>query len=176
MTHRAVDDVAGLPQGSTSAHFRTRASLLGAAAQRLADLDRESLESFIADTGADVIERPLPDLIADVVDAWTASAAAPRQLARLELQLEALRTPDLSALFSELRMGFHHGVEAVLQATTARSGAHADCALVAGALIALVDGLIYDRLLHPRTAMSPAHARKAVEDLLSSAAPLPKRT
>ncbi|HEX4108266.1 MAG TPA: TetR family transcriptional regulator, partial [Solirubrobacteraceae bacterium] len=41
LTHRAVDRELGLAPGSTSAYFRTRAALLGAAAEQLAELDRD---------------------------------------------------------------------------------------------------------------------------------------
>lgn len=37
LTHRAVDEAAGLPQGSTSNLARTRAALLEAAVRRLAE-------------------------------------------------------------------------------------------------------------------------------------------
>lgn len=43
LTHRAVDAQAGLPQGSTSNCFRTRAELVAAVVRRLEHLDRESL-------------------------------------------------------------------------------------------------------------------------------------
>lgn len=39
LTHRAVDEAAGLPPGSTSNHARTRAALLSAALDRLAELE-----------------------------------------------------------------------------------------------------------------------------------------
>ncbi|MFI6106586.1 TetR/AcrR family transcriptional regulator [Streptomyces sp. NPDC051310] len=43
LTHRAVDERAGLPQGSTSNHARTRQALLEAAVRRLADREAQVL-------------------------------------------------------------------------------------------------------------------------------------
>ncbi|MFF9571744.1 TetR/AcrR family transcriptional regulator [Streptomyces sp. NPDC014685] len=43
LTHRAVDERAGLPQGSTSNHARTRQSLLEAAVRRLAEREARVL-------------------------------------------------------------------------------------------------------------------------------------
>ncbi|MEV6595783.1 TetR family transcriptional regulator [Actinoplanes sp. NPDC051346] len=40
LTHRAVDAGAGVPQGTTSAYFRTRKALIEAVVRRIADLDR----------------------------------------------------------------------------------------------------------------------------------------
>ncbi|WP_051023271.1 TetR/AcrR family transcriptional regulator [Nocardia pneumoniae] len=163
VTHRAVDELAGLPQGSTSAYLRTRAGLLTAAAQRIADLDRQTLETSLVAGFSDGMPRPPAELIANVVDAWTTPPVAARQLARLELQLEARRTPELAALFSELRSGFQRAVLAYLQATTAESRMNADLHLVAGALTALIDGLVYDRLLHPSTAIPATRLQEAQE-------------
>lgn len=46
LTHRAVDTRVGLPQGTTSAYFRTRAALLAGIVKRLADRDREDLRAL----------------------------------------------------------------------------------------------------------------------------------
>lgn len=49
LTHRAVDRVMGLPEGSTSYYFRTRQALLRAVGERLAEL-----------TVADIPAHPVP--------------------------------------------------------------------------------------------------------------------
>lgn len=87
-THRAVDRTAGLPQGSTSYYYRTRAALLDALVGRLVELD----------------ELELPDQLEDVEDAighmagllisW-ATDNRERQIARYELLLESTRRPEL---------------------------------------------------------------------------------
>ncbi|HCA53099.1 MAG TPA: TetR family transcriptional regulator [Mycobacterium sp.] len=166
-THRAVDQHLGFPEGSTSAYFRTRASLLAAAAHRAAELDREALQGFLTEANqGDVIG--LAALITAVVDAWTTADVAPRQLARFELHLEALRNPELANVFVELRSSFVKLAETALATAGGSVTAPADSSTLAGALIALVDGLIVDRLLHPRTALPVEHLSEAVAHLLAS--------
>ncbi|MEV0530127.1 TetR/AcrR family transcriptional regulator [Streptomyces sp. NPDC050439] len=102
LTHRAVDEAAGLPQGSTSNHARTRLALLEAAVRRLADREAEvlglpdpahsgpeghgSLESVIV-TLAQALHRYLTDDHRDLL------------IARYELALEATRRPELRAFY-----------------------------------------------------------------------------
>ncbi len=66
LTHRAVDEAAGLPPGSTSNHARTRAALLKAAVRRLAEREARVLgpgemptpgDGPDADQGADPVPR-----------------------------------------------------------------------------------------------------------------------
>lgn len=163
LTHRAVDQHLGLPEGSTSAYFRTRASLLSAAAQRLTDVDRESLEAFLARLVSGGEKLSAPQLVDAVVTDWTSTEAAPRQLARLELQLELLRNPDLAATLAERRSSFIGLTQIFVKTLEPHIDEAADPALIAGVVSALVDGLIFDRLLHPGTAVSAKDLTKAVE-------------
>ncbi|MEU7280096.1 TetR family transcriptional regulator [Streptomyces sp. NPDC045431] len=57
LTHRAVDERAGLPQGSTSNHARTRQALLEAAVRRLADREAQVIgpEELGAAGGVDAL-------------------------------------------------------------------------------------------------------------------------
>lgn len=167
-THRAVDQHLGFPEGSTSAYFRTRASLLAVAAHRAAELDREVLQGFLTEAANQDDVIGLAALIAAVVDAWTTADVAPRQLARFELQLEALRSPELANVFVELRSSFVKLAETAVATAGGGVTAPADSSKLAGALVALVDGLIVDRLLHPRTALPVEHVSEAVAHLLAS--------
>lgn len=45
LTHRAVDDAAGLPRGSTSNHYRSRDELLVGVAKRFAERERAAFEA-----------------------------------------------------------------------------------------------------------------------------------
>ncbi|MEU2081245.1 TetR family transcriptional regulator [Streptomyces albus] len=104
LTHRAVDEAAGLPQGSTSNHARTRAALLEAAVRRLTVLEGAVLTP--QETAGTTGTQPGPDALADLV-----AAALHRHLtrhrtllvARYELALEATRRPELRAHYD--RMG-----------------------------------------------------------------------
>lgn len=97
LTHRAVDEAAGLPQGSTSNVARTREALLELTVRRLAEREARVLALD-----------ELPDLrrgTAAVVEALALAThralTRHRELtvARYELALEATRRPGLRAYF-----------------------------------------------------------------------------
>ncbi|MFI1167365.1 TetR/AcrR family transcriptional regulator [Streptomyces sp. NPDC020801] len=98
LTHRAVDEAAGLPQGSTSNIARTRQALLELAVRRLADREARVLalhEMPDPRTGG-------PDaLVAGLALATHRALTGNRELtlARYELALEATRRPELRAHF-----------------------------------------------------------------------------
>lgn len=97
LTHRAVDEVAGLPAGSTSYYVRTRAQLLASAVPRLAELDAASLGST-------------RDSRQSLIDAMHDAVHGPgrqRTIARYELVLEAARRP-------EIRQALNEGTEMLL--------------------------------------------------------------
>lgn len=172
LTHRAVDRVLELPEGSTSAYLRTRAKLFAAATIRLAELDRASIEGLAATLPSGAKTATVADLIAAIVDDWTAPAAAPRQLARIELQLESVRNPEVAEVLAAQRAAFIGLVRTLLQSPTTRPRFAADdlnaddLDAVAALLTAVVDGLIADRLLHGRTALPAAELADALTRLL----------
>ncbi|MEE1768233.1 TetR family transcriptional regulator [Streptomyces sp. JV185] len=105
LTHRAVDERAGLPQGSTSNYARTRQSLLEVAVRRLAERETRVLAPG---------ELPVPGAAPDGDPAVGAEAlvaglalALHRYLTRhtellvcrYELALEATRRPELREFF-----------------------------------------------------------------------------
>lgn len=99
LTHRAVDEAAGLPPGSTSNHTRTRLALLEAANERLATREARALAvtalpdpaggpAAVADALAPVLHRYLTDHRELLV-------------CRYELALEATRRPELRSRYDE---------------------------------------------------------------------------
>ncbi len=165
LTHRAVDQHLGIPEGSTSAYFRTRASLLAAATQRLAELDRAALEQVMAQVVGSAERASPAELIAAIVNDWTAPAAAPRQLARLELQLEALRSPQLADMFAERLKVFVELARKLV--TNAHTAEPVEPDLLAPTLTALVNGLVCDQLLNPHTAVPSQDLPEAIAQLLT---------
>lgn len=166
LTHRAIDRALGFPEGSTSAYLRTRASLFVAATNRLAELDRASIAD-LAGRLVDTAEDASPGrLIAAIVDDWTTPQAAPRQLARIELQLESLRTPELAEVLAAQRSAFIGVTRALVQSFELTPAAVADPDALAGVITALVDGLIADRLLHQRTAAPGSGLADSLDVLL----------
>ncbi|KQU07083.1 hypothetical protein ASG56_05895 [Rhodococcus sp. Leaf7] len=167
VTHRAVDQHLDLAEGSTSAYFRTRVSLLTAAAQRLAQRDRSAVDALTADLGENARTSTFAELLAAIVDEWTTVDAAPRQLARLELQLEARSLPDLADAFAELRAAFVDSARLLIALRQPELDDHSATAL-AGVIVAMVDGLVVDRLLHPATAVSTQALPAAIASLAAS--------
>src|SRR3954469_19932213 len=89
LTHRAVDQAAGLPPGTTSNYARTRAALLTLALTRIGELETADGESQLG--RPDALGGPgLADGLAAVLHRWvTDPGGRQRVLARFELALGA---------------------------------------------------------------------------------------
>ena len=137
LTHRAVDEEAGLPQGSTSNHARTRAALLEAAVQRLAVREEQVLspEELAGLAGG-------PDDVAGAIALALhryLTGHKPLLVARYELALEATRRPALRAFYDRTgTSAFHEPLVSVL--TDAGS---ADPQRHALSLVAWCDGILF---------------------------------
>lgn len=113
LTHRAVDEAAGLPQGSTSNRARTRSALLEVAVRRLAARELELL-------GGDALGSAEPTsaegLAALLAAALHRSLTEGRELARarFELALEAARRPELRTAYDAEGRGFRELLRALL--------------------------------------------------------------
>ncbi|MFJ1757779.1 TetR/AcrR family transcriptional regulator [Kitasatospora sp. NPDC088134] len=100
LTHRAVDRAAALPDGTTSAYFRTRAALLTALVRRLVDLDQAELQSTAQ-------EFPPPRTAAELADGFAllarqrlAGEGRRRSLARCACVVESVRDPELREILA----------------------------------------------------------------------------
>ncbi|MFG2831373.1 TetR/AcrR family transcriptional regulator [Streptomyces sp. NPDC048434] len=123
LTHRAVDEAAGLPQGSTSNLARTRAALLETAVRRLAEREAAVLTPREMPRAPVAGAAPRPDdAVAAVAEAL--SLALHRYLsrhrhlliARYELALEATRRPELRAVYDRAGQAFREPMVAMLAA------------------------------------------------------------
>ncbi|MCO8274940.1 TetR/AcrR family transcriptional regulator [Actinoplanes sp. TRM 88003] len=130
LTHRAIDRALELPAGSTSYYARTRRQLIELMVHRLANR-----------TQADMAAGP-----ASLLDRLAVRAADHR--VRYALMVDLAGDPDLHPLLttaSPVRAQFLATAEAALtQAGVADPGRHAP------GLIALVDGLLFDRVAGSR--------------------------
>ncbi|MBL1087299.1 TetR family transcriptional regulator [Streptomyces actinomycinicus] len=144
LTHRAVDVAAGLPAGSTSYYFRTRASLIEACYLRLAELD-------LADVDQGVLEQLPPHpgalsrnevaiALAETLHRWLTTGRE-RQLARFELILEAARNPDLRPRLHEAGMGARARASKIIAGLGATRPEES-----AELLVAWTEGLLFDYL------------------------------
>ncbi|MEU9321053.1 TetR/AcrR family transcriptional regulator [Streptomyces sp. NPDC048295] len=122
LTHRAVDERAGLPQGSTSNYARTRQSLLEVAVRRLAERETRVLAPG---------ELPVPGAAPDGGPAAGAEALvaglalalhryltrhAELLVCRYELALEATRRPELREFFDATGRQFREPLIALMTA------------------------------------------------------------
>jgi DNA-binding transcriptional regulator YbjK len=164
LTHRAVDTRAGVPQGTTSAYFRTRKALIEAVVRRIADLDRADLDANRIPGEADAPPAALDDVdalaagIAAVLDRWM-STARNRTLARYACLLEATHHPELRTILT-------HGDPSRAQARAMLAAAGApDPERDGEHLVACIDGLLFTRLAGAgyRAAPSPGTAENRAE-------------
>lgn len=144
LTHRAVDAAAGLPPGSTSYYFRSRAALVAGCVQRLVERD---LAEDVAAVNAAVLAagQDLPAVLVTVlttVGVRMATVERQRTLARYELSLASVRDPALRA---ELVAG-GDTIRRRGAALLARAGV-TEPDEAAEELAAMLDGLVYTALV-----------------------------
>lgn len=136
LSHARVDERAGLPKGSTSNYFRTRAALLSGVVDRI--VERETAEMGGTSFPASAAE--LTDMLSGLI-AHTTGTRRTLTTARLVLFVEAGHDPALRAALSRGRVAMESWAVAVL----ARLGAP-DPATAAAAVMACAEGLILHRI------------------------------
>lgn len=137
LTHRAVDEAAGLPQGSTSNIARTRQALLDLAVRRLAEREARVLTP---DELPDPETGGLDALVEGLALATHRALTRNRELtlARYELALEATRRPGLRSHYDAAGAYFREQLGALV---TAMGSADPDRQVLS--LIAWADGLMF---------------------------------
>lgn len=162
LTHRAVDETAGLPQGSTSNVARTRQALLELAVRRLAEREARvlALEEMPDPRGGG-----LDALVDGLAQATHRSLTRGRELtlARYELALEATRRPELRAYFDATGARFRDRLTALVTAMGS-----ADPARHVLSLVAWADGLMFSCVAGSYSAEVPslAEVRAGLRELL----------
>ncbi|MEU9440072.1 TetR/AcrR family transcriptional regulator [Streptomyces sp. NPDC048304] len=162
LTHRAVDETAGLPPGSTSNVARTRQALLELAVRRHAEREARVL---------DLAEMPAPDGGPDAL-ADGLALAVHRSLtrdrglliARYELALEATRRPELRAFYDRTGAVFKEQLAAMLTAVGS-----SDPARHVLSLVAWTDGLMFSCAAGSFSAQAPdlEEIRTGLRELLA---------
>lgn len=161
LTHRAVDEAAGLPQGSTSNVARTRQALLELAVRRLAEREARVLAlEEMPDPRAG-----LPGLVDALALATHRALTRNRELtlARYELALEATRRPELRAYYDATGARFRTQLSALL---TAAGSAHPERHVLS--LMAWADGLMFSCVAGSFSSETPglAEVRAGLRELL----------
>jgi AcrR family transcriptional regulator len=103
VTHRAVDAHAALPSGTASNYFRSRESLLVAAARRVVELHQADMNTAAQGSEGPIgttIERTIELIASSLLDAATTHRA--RYLAIFELRMESMRRPVLAETLAGL--------------------------------------------------------------------------
>ncbi len=138
VTHRAVDEVARLPPGSTSYYFSKKTALLIAASDHLANLlgkDCDEVQMGFAQRAArDGIEEAIGYVGSELVK--YADVARHLFLARIELTMASSRDPDLSGVGARLTLAARRPIEFFL---TLISGGRPDVPIETCA--GLIDGI-----------------------------------
>ncbi|MGW7433713.1 TetR/AcrR family transcriptional regulator [Streptomyces sp. NPDC054861] len=136
LTHRAVDERAGLPQGSTSNQARTRQALLETAVRRQVEREAGVLapqEMPALAGGADA----LVDALSLALHRYLTDHRS-LLVSRYELALEATRRPELRGFFDSAGAVFHGPLVAMMEgAGSAEPERHAL------SLIAWCEGLMF---------------------------------
>jgi DNA-binding transcriptional regulator YbjK len=162
LTHRAVDEAAKLPAGSTSNHARTRAALLASAFARLVELEKESLAPTLEMDGP-----PTLDLTAEAVAEMlhrTLTERRAQALARFELALEATRRPELRDIYDAGGTAFREPATRLLAALGAREPERQG-----RAFIAWCEGVLFDSLAGAGARRTPSREelRAGIKELLA---------
>lgn len=165
LTHRAVDEAAGLPIGSTSNYFRSRDALLEAAARRHAELDAPPpADVDSATVPAETLTREQTrELILASLNRVLDPAVWPMVVARYELTMEATRRPSLHPVMEESRTHF-----VGLATTLLRAGQCNTPEAHARQLIALLDGVTADQLQEADTTLDQAGIEELIDRFLDT--------
>ena len=142
LSHRAVDERAGLPAGTAANYFPTRDELLAAAAHRVFGLHVAAMQAADSQVAQPVGPGGLADLIGGALYDW-ATRQRTRYLAVCELTLEATRRPALAQALSGMAaatLDVTIGQHRALRLATSQEQVQMLITLFSGVLLTLVTG------------------------------------
>lgn len=156
LTHRAVDEAAAVPTGSTSNYFRTREALLIGVTERLEERDRADWEALNRLLGPATVEHLVEGLARFILHATGPDRA--RTLARFALFSEAQTMP---ALHESLQRGHRRLRDWAIEMAAQVGIAAGDTTI----LVDYLDGVVVHRLGGAGTETDP---RAALERLVGA--------
>ncbi len=164
LTHRAVDRQAGLPNGTTSAYYRSRHALQAALAELVTSRLGADIELLAEDlAGCGLGEPRALSLVEGTFVRWLHEGTLLQ--ARLELALEATRDADLARV---LLTGRARIVDLVAGVLAGHDGESSDDAVSrAEVVVAAYDGVLLAALLKPAADRS-LFLDRAVAEVLGS--------
>jgi len=163
LTHRAVENEAGVPHGSTTYYFGSRRDLIVAIMQHIADQARRGAEPIARGLTLMMADRSKPvdlDAVGDALIQWI-DAFADMERARYELQISAVRDPETMRLATETCDQFRVMCEPIVIACGSKNPAR-DAKVVQAAL----DGWMFSRLT--QTGQSDEIIKRGLEVLLGA--------
>lgn len=142
LTHRAIDDEAGVPTGTASNYFRSRSALVTGLFDRIGERLAPTPEDLARRAGQPPSRALFAHYIKDIVRRLTAEPDVTRAL--FELRLDSARRPDLAAVLTPwLRAGFDADV--AFNESAGLPGGRTEI----GVFHYAIDGLLFDQLTTP---------------------------
>ncbi|REJ04025.1 TetR family transcriptional regulator [Microbacterium bovistercoris] len=142
LTHRAIDERAGVPIGTTSNYFRSRDALIAGLFERIGARLAPTPEDLARRASAEPSRALFADYVRDIVRRLSTEREV--TLALFELRLESARRPELAETMAAWQRTGFEGDIAFNQAA-GLPGGRREIALFHYAL----DGLLLDRLTSP---------------------------
>jgi DNA-binding transcriptional regulator YbjK len=161
LTHRRLEDEAGLARGSARYHLGTNDQIIAAALEHVARRDLRMIDSALAHLGLEALagsKASLPKMAGVLVSALLEDPGSVR--ARYELLLESTRRPSLKVEAQRWRAHFIGTTELALTAA-GLDEPHTAAVLV----VAIMDGLTLDAILTDRST-APELAERAAAMIL----------
>jgi TetR/AcrR family transcriptional regulator, regulator of biofilm formation and stress response len=117
VTHRAVDEASGLPQGSTTYYYPKKTALLVAASQQLAELLQKDCDELQVGFAQRAATHGLDSAVAYVARELVSYADDAKQLflARVELTMASARRDDLAGVGEQLTRAARRPIEFFLR-------------------------------------------------------------
>jgi DNA-binding transcriptional regulator YbjK len=140
LTHRQVDERAGLPAGTTSNYFRTRLALLEATAAHTVDLHWQHVETLQTVIGRPMTRDGVKMLLAHMISVPDEQFRR-RTLARFELFIEGTRRRELQPFLHDLQAAAMKSASLILEAAGFTPSAEQ-----VGELSRLLNGLVFSNL------------------------------
>lgn len=160
VTHRQVDDRAGLPAGTTSNYFRTRLALLEATAARTVDLHWQNVELLQSLIGQPMTREGVAALLTKMITDPHAEARR-RTLARFELFMEGTRRQELRPFLGELQAAAMKSARLILE-----SAGFTPSIEQVGELTRLLNGLAFSNLTISQDQPGAEHPADLIERTL----------
>jgi DNA-binding transcriptional regulator YbjK len=170
LTHRQIDERAGLPAGTTSNYFRTRLALLEATAARTAELHWQHVEALQTVIGVPMSRDSVVAMLARMISDPDGQHRR-RTLARFELFLEGTRRPELQPFINKLHAAAIESARVVLHA----AGIDPSTEQI-DELTRVLNGLLFSNMTISRQQSTADDPTGAVGRLLQSVLELPNQT